>query len=195
MLQYAGMEQKSRNITQSRSDVFLKSRISDRRFSHIGSEAHVPRTIPDMRIKYRADKSPVRPVIQRTIANAQNFRAVAYQIAAAPNADYTSRTVGVSNNMFAITPMLRGNLQQAEAQNRSGNRQYAGAVPGGNQSGNHAEKKLIHYDGALSEIGVTRAICQSCVNAICANAANIAHVSDPNGTYAVAANGLNRVAN
>lgn len=192
MLQCEAMERKSRDIIHHKKSVFQKERSLDRRFS--GFRVDTPQPGQGMYIKYRASERAVKPVIQMNIANAQAFRGIAYHIANDPYANYARRTVGVSNNMFAISPQLRGSLQQNTAQIRSGNRQYAGPVPNGNQIGNHAERKLIFYDGGLREIGVTRPICPACEHAICNNAARIEHVSDPNGTYAVFANGLQQVA-
>ena len=132
-------------------------------------------------------------IIQRVVANAQIFRNIAFNISTFTPAFGGNRTVGISNTHFAITPILRNAFKQQIATIISGNRIYAGPVPNGNRVGNHAERKLIFHNAALQEIGVDRNICQTCINAICANN-NIQHVSDPRATFQVTPNALIAVA-
>lgn len=193
MLQCEVMERKDRNIARAKWGVLQEKEDHDKRFLNVGSDAKVPQTVQSMRIKYRASENPIKPVIQMNIGNARYFRRIAYHIAADPLVNYAHRTVGVSNYMFAISPMLGGNRQLQRAAANSGGRRHAEGEARYNRFGNHAERKLIRSDMGLKEIGVNRAICLSCRTAICARAAQIKHVSDPYGTYAVRARGLLRV--
>jgi len=125
-------------------------------------------------------------IIQRCVRCAQNFRHISNNIVNNVHANFNNSTVGVSENFFAITPMLRGNRQRLSAINASGNRIEAPAVPNADfRIGNHAERKLIFHDVGRRNIGVNRAICQSCVNAICTDYPQLNHVSEPGVTYLV----------
>lgn len=190
MLQREAKEQKAKYNVHCKADALQNESGFSKRLSNTGTS----QTMQGMHIKYRSGE---KPVIQMKPEMARKFRQIAYNISKDPGttADYKHppRTVGVSNNMFAITPVLGGKSQMVRAWQRSENRAYAGPVPGGNQAGNHAERKLIYYDSNIKEIGVDREICQSCINAICSNAGVIEHVSDPTGTYAVYQNVLLRV--
>ena len=125
-------------------------------------------------------------ILQRNIANAQNQRTLAYAIMGVINPQGQT-TAAVSNNLFAITPAIPADNAFIFAHCASGQKLYAPAVPNGNMAGNHAERKLLFHDHYTQEIGVSRAICQACINHIIANPGNLQHVSDPNGTYAVPA--------
>lgn len=161
-------------------------------------------------IKYKQDSTPeqlcnyilntncikANDIIQRRIANAQYYRILARMVTLGVNANFANRTVAVSNNYFAVTPLLGGRRQI-----RRGclitRRIYAPPVPNAVfRYGNHAERKLIAYDNARREIGVTRDICQQCVNAICNDHNNLEHVSQyhPNYTYVVTPHALVAVA-
>ncbi len=195
MLQCEMMEKKSSGAVRCKDNSTQKNKSIDKPFSVSGFDADTSQTVQCMQIKYSASPKPIKSVLQMNVANARRFRTIATNIANDPNADYGARTVGVSNHYFAITPQLRNSQHQATAQANSGNRNYAEAVEPHNRDANHAEKKLIHYDAGLKEIGVTRDICQSCVNAICAKAGTIEHVSEPGNTYRVTARELQRVGN
>lgn len=127
-------------------------------------------------------KSVTGNVVQRLAATARDFRTVATAIKNDMIAD-EGVTVAVSNNRFAITPLANQTITQG-AVGYSG-KAHAGPVPGGFIPQNHAERKLIHHDAGLTEIGVSRRICNTCLPKICERYATINHVADPDSIYAV----------
>ena len=142
---------------------------------------------------YKKAKAPEKTV-QRIIANAQAHRAQANAIAAAPpiaTVPLAGTVYAVSTGRYAVTPQHFGAPVLPAI---GGGKIYAPTVPGGNQAGNHAERKLIFHDPALTELGVNTQMCTGCRNQIVANAATINHVSDPTGTYQVNPFGLTWVA-
>lgn len=131
--------------------------------------------------------SSQKKVVQRNIATAQGLRTNAINVhnhGATPAQIANGATGAVSNNCFTLTPQIHSQVRMQAAQAQAPGKAYAHPVPGGGQAGNHAERKLIFHDAGHTELGVSRTICNGCLNAIVAHAAT-AHVSDPNGTYQV----------
>lgn len=135
-------------------------------------------------------------VTQRNIATARTFRQQAQSLP--PNGRHPTNpdTAATSETLYALTPDPGAVFRHNNAAAHFPGKNLAGPVPGAFMSGNHAERKLIFHGGAnVRNIGVDRDTCQACVNAICAQAGQIQHVSEPSGTYLVTSGGMRRVGN
>lgn len=135
-------------------------------------------------------------VTQRNVATARTFRQQAQNLP--PNGRHPTNpdTAATSETLYALTPDPGAVFRRNNAAIHFQGKNLAGPVPGAFMSGNHAERKLIFHGGAnVRNIGVDRDTCQACVNAICAQAGQIQHVSEPSGTYLVTPGAMRRVGN
>lgn len=136
----------------------------------------------------------MRNVTQRNIAIARNLRQQAQNLPLNGRHPTNPDTAATSETLYALTPDPGANFRHINAANHFPGKNLAGAVPGAFMIGNHAEQKLIFHGGVnVRNIGVDRNTCQACVNAICANAGQIQHVSEPGGTFLVTPQAMNWV--
>ena len=157
-------------------------------------QAYRKMTVVDGEVLNEKDK-PVQMkmnnVIQMNIATARAFRIQAQSLPMNGRHSSMPDTAATSETLYALTPDPIARSRHSIAANHFQRKNLAGAVPGGFINGNHAERKLIFHGGAnVRNIGVDRNTCQACVNAICAHANHIEHVSEPSATYRVTQNAM-----